>query len=86
MMIFVNLVPMGIIQLYDSFQNGYWHAREPELLTQSAVRIVEWLRMPGDIVFIVAGILPVVYLAVRMFRERNRFGVTTRAEAEPFVQ
>jgi nitric oxide reductase subunit B len=86
MMIFVNLVPMGIIQLYDSFQNGYWHAREPELLTQSAVRIVEWLRMPGDVVFIVAGILPVVYLAVRMFRERNRFGVTTRAEAEPFVQ
>jgi nitric oxide reductase subunit B len=86
MMVFVNLVPMGIVQLYDSFQNGYWHAREPELLTQTGVRIVEWLRLPGDIIFIVVGILPVVYLAFRMFRERKRFGVTTGAEAQSFVQ
>ena len=32
LMVFVNLVPMGIIQLYDAFQNGYMHARGPELL------------------------------------------------------
>jgi nitric oxide reductase subunit B len=85
LMIFVNLVPMGIIQLNDSFQNGYWHAREPELLNQPMVRVIEWLRMPGDMIFIVVGILPVVYLAIRMFRERNRYGVTTTAQAESFV-
>jgi nitric oxide reductase subunit B len=28
--------------------------------------------MPGDLLFIVGGILPIVYLAVRMFGRRNR--------------
>ena len=29
-------------------------------------------RLPGDVLFIVGGILPVVYLALRMFAHRNR--------------
>jgi nitric oxide reductase subunit B len=74
LMVFVNLVPMGIIQLMDSFKNGYWHARELEFFLRPAVRTIEWLRMPGDILFIVGGILPIVYLALRMFIERNRYG------------
>ena len=28
-MLFANLVPIGMFQLWDSFQNGYWHARAP---------------------------------------------------------
>ncbi|HVP12350.1 MAG TPA: nitric-oxide reductase large subunit [Phycisphaerae bacterium] len=74
LMVFVNLVPMGIIQLLDSFSVGYWHARELEFFLRPSVRAIEWLRMPGDLLFIVGGILPVVYLAVRMFRERKRYG------------
>lgn len=72
-MIFANLVPIGIIQLFDSFKNGYWHAREPLFFAQTSVNIFEWLRLPGDVLFIVGGILPVVYLALRMFRERKRY-------------
>jgi nitric oxide reductase subunit B len=86
MMLFVNLVPIGILQLYDSFQNGYWHAREPEFFQQTAVRVIEWLRLPGDLLFILGGILPVVYLALRMFRERNRYGrLPAGAETEEFT-
>ena len=33
---------------------------------------VEWLRLPGDLIFIIGGILPIVYLALRMFANRNR--------------
>ena len=33
-------------------KNGYWHARSPEYLNQSFVRVIEWLRLPGDTVFI----------------------------------
>jgi len=81
LMLFVNLIPLGILQLRDSFANGYWHARDSEFFQQPAVRLVEWLRMPGDVLFIVAGIGPVVYLALRMFRERNRY--RTAAAGEP---
>ena len=73
LMLFVNLFPLGLLQLNDSMTNGYWHAREMEFFQQPMVRMIEWLRMPGDILFIVAGIFPVVYLAVRMFRLRNRY-------------
>ncbi len=72
-MMFANLVPIGMFQLFDSFQSGYWHARAPEFFEQPAIRALEWLRLPGDVLFIVGGILPIVYLAVRMFRERTRY-------------
>jgi nitric oxide reductase subunit B len=36
--------------------------------------VIEWLRLPGDILFIVGGIMPVVYLAIRMFAQRRRYG------------
>ncbi|MCE5199881.1 cbb3-type cytochrome c oxidase subunit I, partial [bacterium] len=86
-MVFVNLVPAGTIQLLDSVQNGYWHAREPALFAQSNMRIVEWLRLPGDVLFIIGGILPVVYLALRMWANRNRYGrIEPEAETEEFVQ
>lgn len=73
-MVFVNLVPVGTYQLLDSFRHGYWHARQPAFFDQTPIRVFEWLRLPGDVIFIVAGILPVVYLAVRMWFERNRYG------------
>lgn len=86
-MVFVNLVPVGTIQLMDSFRHGYWHARNPEFFMQPAVRAIEWLRFPGDALFIVGGILPIVYLAARIFLSRNRYGqVEPGAETEELVQ
>lgn len=86
-MVFVNLVPTGTLQLLNSFRYGYWHARQPEFFQQSAVRVIEWLRFPGDALFIVGGILPVVYLAVRIFLARNRYGrLESDTETEEFVQ
>lgn len=82
-MICLNLIPVGILQLYDSFQNGYWHARDMEFFMQPIVRLFEWARMPGDILFIVGGILPVVYLAVRVMINRNK--VSENSQAEPLT-
>ena len=87
MMLFVNLAPIGGIQLYDAFQLGYWHARQPEFFQQPVVRLFEWLRLPGDLLFIVGGILPVVYLAVRMAAQRRRYAsLPPEATAEQFVR
>ncbi|HEY3412727.1 MAG TPA: cbb3-type cytochrome c oxidase subunit I [Armatimonadota bacterium] len=87
MMLFVNLVPIGILQLNDSFTNGYWHAREPAFFSQPMVRFFEWLRMPGDMLFIVGGILPIVYLALRMFAARGRYAILPpETETEEFTE
>jgi nitric oxide reductase subunit B len=86
-MVVVNLVPMGTLQLYDAYQNGYWHARDPAFFQTPLIRAVEWLRLPGDMLFIVGGIIPVVYLAMRMFLERGRYAqLPPGAETEQFTQ
>ncbi len=67
--------------------NGYWHARSPEFFTRSDIRVLEWLRLPGDVVFIVGGILPLVYLALRMVANRNRPGaISAREGVEPLTR
>jgi nitric oxide reductase subunit B len=48
--------------------NGYWHARSIEFFR--AHTGLEWLRLPGDVLFI-AGVVPVVYLTGKaVFRRR----------------
>jgi nitric oxide reductase subunit B len=61
-MVFVNLFPLGVLQLADVVTNGYWHARSLEFFEKHAY--IEWLRLPGDLVFIL-GVLPLVYLTGR---------------------
>ena len=79
LMLCANLIPMGGLQLYDAVRYGYWHARQPDFFQQPWSRVIEWFRMPGDLIFLFIGILPVVYLgfvcsprggAMRDFRPR----------------
>lgn len=60
LMVVTNLFPVGVMQFWDVLQNGYWHARSPEFLSQPLVRTLEWLRLPGDAIFIALGVLPAV--------------------------
>ncbi len=67
-MVFVNLFPLGILQLADSVTNGYWHARSLTFFQGHA--FIEWMRLPGDVLFI-AGVVPLVYLCAKaVFKPR----------------
>jgi nitric oxide reductase subunit B len=65
LMVIVNLFPGGVLQLQDVLRNGYWHARGPEFLHGRTARLIEWLRLPADIVFIGLGVVPLLAAAVR---------------------
>ena len=62
-MCFATLLPLGILQLYKSVNEGYFEARELKFLTNDTNALLEWLRLPGDIVFIVGGAIPALYIA-----------------------
>jgi nitric oxide reductase subunit B len=64
-MAFFNLFPIGVLQLYDSYQVGYWHARELAFVLQPTINFLEWMRMPGDLLFIAGGVIPLLILAWR---------------------
>jgi len=61
-MVFATLFPLGLLQLYESVNHGYFEARSLKFLTNDANAFLEWLRLPGDVVFIAGGVLPVLYL------------------------
>jgi nitric oxide reductase subunit B len=60
MMIVLSLFPGGVLQLYDVVEHGYWHARSLAYSSGVLPRLIEWLRLPGDLVFIVLGALPIL--------------------------
>jgi nitric oxide reductase subunit B len=63
LMVLTNLFPGGVLQLIDVLRNGYWHARSMEFLQQPAMRTIEWLRLPGDLIFIGLGAVPMLLAA-----------------------
>jgi nitric oxide reductase subunit B len=68
LMVVSNLFPAGVLQLWDVLNNGYWHARGPQFLNEPLVRTIEWARLPGDIVFIGLGVVPLVLAALMTHR------------------
>jgi len=85
MMIVFSLFPSGVLQVRDVLENGYWHARSLDYLGGQLPRLLEWLRLPGDLVFILLGALPIL-LAVgfgylSLWSERPRAGATRPVRA-----
>jgi nitric oxide reductase subunit B len=62
-MCFATLLPLGILQLYKSVDAGYFEARQLKFLTNHTNAVIEWLRFPGDVLFIVGGAIPALYIA-----------------------
>lgn len=65
MMVTMNLFPGGVLQVWDVIQHGYWHARSLAYTGSTTARLIEWLRLPGDLVFIIFGVVPIVIAAIK---------------------
>jgi len=61
-MCFATLFPLGILQLYESVSHGYYEARTLEYIINDTNALFEWARLPGDAVFIIGGVLPLLYI------------------------
>jgi nitric oxide reductase subunit B len=58
LMVALSLFPGGLMQVRDVIEHGYWHARSLAYTATPLARTLEWMRMPGDLVFIFAGAAP----------------------------
>src|SRR5262245_46465765 len=67
-MCFATLLPLGMLQLYKAVGSGYFEARELKFLTNHTNSLIEWLRFPGDLIFIVGGAIPTLYIAYLAIR------------------
>lgn len=78
-MVFATLFPLGIIQLYHSINVSYYDARTLAYIGSRGNSVLEWLRMPGDLVFIFGGTLPILYICFLGVRYMQR-GTTTEEQ------
>ena len=70
-MAFVTLLPLGILQLYHSVSAGYHAARALEFITSDLNWWIEVVRLPGDLLFILGGVVPLLGLALLGLRHRG---------------
>ncbi|HEY3371941.1 MAG TPA: cbb3-type cytochrome c oxidase subunit I [Prolixibacteraceae bacterium] len=66
-MVILQLFPSGVLQLLDVINNGYWHARSLEFSGQQHIINLAWLRLPADIIFMVAGVLPLLVAVIMTY-------------------
>jgi nitric oxide reductase subunit B len=67
-MVFATLFPIGVMQLYHSINVSYYDARTLNYIGSRAISVLEWLRLPGDLVFIIGGVLPLLYICIQGIR------------------
>jgi nitric oxide reductase subunit B len=60
LMVITNLFPVGVLQIWDVLENGYWHARSLEFIGQDRIRLLEWASMPSHVILIALGVVPMV--------------------------
>jgi nitric oxide reductase subunit B len=80
LMIVLNLFPAGVLQLADVVQNGYAHARSAEFTMTGLFHTSEWVRMIGDLTFIVLGVVPILIGTLKIVVLINRRTVDTESQ------
>jgi len=71
LMVVTDLFPGGVLQLWDSLVHGYWHARRLAYLMSGTFHVLEWVRISGDTVFLLLGVLPILMAAIRSLARRD---------------
>jgi nitric oxide reductase subunit B len=71
LMMLLDLFPAGVLQLWDTMVNGYWHARRLEYLMGGAYHTLEWTRIVADLIFLFLGALPIAWATFQLVLGRN---------------
>lgn len=67
----LSLLPIGLLQTYQSVQTGYWFARSPEFMQTDLMQALRWLRVLGDTVFAVGAVI-LVYFSINLMRRQPK--------------
>jgi nitric oxide reductase subunit B len=71
MMVFLALLPQGLLQTYASFTHGYAYARSAEFIHSPMMQALVWVRVPGDLVFSVGVVAFAAFLVQALWSSRG---------------
>jgi nitric oxide reductase subunit B len=72
----LSLLPVGLLQTYQSGNAGYWHVRSPEFMQTDLMQFLRLMRMPGDSIFAVGALVFCYFTLDLMFGQKNPDGKT----------
>ena len=61
LMVFLSLLPVGVIQAFASIEHGVWYARSPAVIHSPIVEMLVWMRMPGDVMFSIGALTLAIF-------------------------
>ena len=78
LMMFLDLFPVGLYQIYVVLTKGLWYARSNEVVMGPVFATLTYMRSIGGAVFIFGGLLPLIYFVLsRAGRMRDEVDVST---------
>ena len=83
--ILLSLLPVGLMQTYQSVSVGYWSARSSEFMQTHLMQTLRWLRMIGDTVFALGAISFVYFALSLMWQRPEKKAATVPVEAVEVV-
>jgi nitric oxide reductase subunit B len=81
--ILLSLLPVGLLQTYQSVSVGYWSARSSEFMQTNLMQTLRWMRMIGDTVFALGAIAFVYFALDLMLRRKTKVKIPADALTEP---
>jgi nitric oxide reductase subunit B len=79
--ILLSLLPVGLMQTYQSVSVGYWSARSSEFMQTHLMQTLRWLRMIGDTIFALGAISFVYFALSLMWQRPEKKAATVPVEA-----
>jgi nitric oxide reductase subunit B len=71
MEILLSLLPIGLLQTYQSVSQGYWSARSPEFMQTGLMQYLRWMRLFGDTVFAIGAVAFVWFALGLIFAKKK---------------
>ena len=81
--ILLSLLPIGLMQTYQSVAEGYWSARSPEFMQTPVMQTLRWMRLFGDTIFAIGAVAFVWFALGLIFKHEKR--TVKEAELEPAI-
>lgn len=82
MEIVLSLLPIGLMQTYQSVAVGYWSARSPEFMQTDLMQFLRWMRILGDMVFAIGAVAFVYFALDLIFRNPKLHKASLKAIPE----
>jgi len=83
LMMFLDLLPVGLYQLVIVLQDGLWYARSQEIIQGAVFRAFTIFRSLGGAVFVLGGVLPMIWFVLSRGRHLRRTELEDNGEWSP---